>query len=66
MAELLLETNLTAVFTASGELSPEEQASLEALNFHAAEISHRLQPVIRLLVTEMLDLKRAQYAKERG
>lgn len=63
---ILLETNLTARFTSRVPLSPSEQESLDALNFHAEEITQRLQGIFRNLVTEMLDLKRAHYAKERG
>ena len=65
-SNIALETNLSARFISKVNLSPEEQASLDALNFHAEEITQRLQSVFRTLVTEMLDLKRAHYAKERG
>jgi hypothetical protein len=60
----MLETNLTAKFISIHPLSPTEQASLDALNEHAREITDRLQAAFRLLITEMLDLKRGQFTKE--
>jgi hypothetical protein len=61
MSQLQLETNITAKFISLSPLSPQEQISLDALNIHAYEITERLQPVLRLLVAEMLDIKREQF-----
>lgn len=60
---ILLETNIIAKFTSDAPITPEQQASLDALNAHAEEVTERLQSAVRVLITEMLDLKRAQYTK---
>lgn len=57
--QLELRTELTAKFISPVPCAtPEEQMSLDALNHHAEEIAERLQTAFRLLITEMLDVKR--------
>lgn len=66
MSNLVMETSITIRFALKKEepLTPVEQASLDALNQHAADVARRLQAPMRVLATEMLDLKRDIYAKE--
>jgi hypothetical protein len=59
---IAMETVLTARFVPRvAPESPEEQASIDALNMHAEEIAEKLQPVFRDLVLSMLELKRPHF-----
>lgn len=62
--KLDFETNISARFHSKTQLDPQQQASLDALNVHVQEIAGRLQTTVRLLITEMLYIKRAQFTKE--
>jgi len=64
MKKLLFETDIKMNFHyGDAELSPEEQASLDALNYHAAEIAELLQAPMRNIAASMLELKRQIYGK---
>lgn len=62
--DMNLETNLSAKFIATGLRTAAEIKSMDSLNKHAEEITERLQQVFRLLIVEMLDIKRQQFVKE--
>ena len=56
---LALETQLTARFVSSVACNtPEEQQSLDTLNHAVEDVTERLQGTFRLLIIEMLTLKR--------
>ncbi|MCK5663411.1 MAG: hypothetical protein KAI17_07985 [Thiotrichaceae bacterium] len=60
-----LETKLSAKFITDNPCTPEEQISLDALNMHTEEIAEKLQSTFRLLIIEMLEIKRANFTKEK-
>lgn len=61
--QIQLETCISARFIPMlPPATPAEQASIDAMNHHAAEITERLQETFRLLVIEMMDIKREAYA----
>jgi hypothetical protein len=57
-----LETVITARFVEE-DATPEQQANLDAMNVHADDCAKRLQGPFSSLIIEMMDLKRATFAK---
>jgi hypothetical protein len=62
---MILETKLVARFiNPNDDISAEEIISLNALNTHTEAVAEQLQTAFRLLIVEMLELKRHQYAED--
>lgn len=59
---LQLQTEISAKFVEDGQLTPERQASLDALNINTEEVCNTLQPIFQQLIIEMLELKRQAFA----
>lgn len=60
-----LETKITVRFLSDVPCTTvEEQVFMDSLNAHAGEIAESLQGAMRLLVIEMLGMKRKTFNKE--
>ncbi|RLB93542.1 MAG: hypothetical protein DRH26_03605 [Deltaproteobacteria bacterium] len=58
-----LRTEISAKFITITPGTPEEQASLAALNMHTEAITQSLQGVFKTLIIEMLELKRQNFTE---